>query len=58
MVLNLGGYLGFLSGIIFVFFGQVIIICCQEWGTNLSFLSGSLLFLGGSYLMIPEMLQE
>ena len=58
VVLNLGGSLGFLSGSIFGFFGQGTIICCQEWGTNFSFLSGSLLFLGGSYLMIPEMLQE
>ncbi len=51
-MLNLGGYLGFLIGIIFGFFGQVIIICCQEWRTNLSFLWGSLGFLMGSYLMI------
>ncbi len=40
------------------FFGQEPIICCQEWGTNFSFLWGSILFLGGSYLMIPEMLQK
>ena len=58
VVLNLFGSIGFLSGSFFGFFGQGAIICCQEWGTNFSFLWGSILFLGGSYLMIPEMLQE
>jgi hypothetical protein len=58
VVLNLFGSIGFLSGSLFGFFGQGPIICCQEWGTNFSFLWGSILFLGGSYLMIPEMLQK
>jgi hypothetical protein len=58
VVLNLLGSIGFLSGSLFGFLGQGAIICCQEWGTNFSFLWGSILFLGGSYLMIPEMLQE
>lgn len=58
VLLNLFGSVGFLSGSLFGFLGQGPFICCQEWGTNFSFLWGSVLFLGGSYLMIPEMLQD
>lgn len=58
VILNLVGSWGFLMGSIFGFFGQGTFQCCQQWGTNLSFLVGSLFFLGGSYLMIPETLTE
>jgi hypothetical protein len=58
VVLNLVGSVGFLSGSLFGFWGQGVIQCCQEWGTNLSFLIGSIFFLAGSYLMVPEMLEK
>lgn len=54
--LNLLGSFGFLSGSIFGFWGQGPSQCCQYWGTNVSFLLGSIFFLGGSYLLVPEML--
>ncbi|PZV19127.1 MAG: hypothetical protein DCF20_02405 [Pseudanabaena sp.] len=58
VILNLIGSVGFLSGSLFGFWGQGLVQCCQEWGTNFSFLAGSLFFLGGSYLMVPEMLDR
>ncbi len=58
VVLNLVGSVGFLSGSIFGFWGQGPIQCCQYWGTNFSFLLGSIFFLGGSYLLVPEMLDR
>jgi hypothetical protein len=58
VVLNLVGSAGFLSGSIFGFWGQGPMQCCQYWGTNGSFLLGSLFFLGGSYLLVPEMLDQ
>ena len=58
VVLNLLGSFGFLSGSIFGFWGQGPIQCCQYWGTNVSFLLGSIFFLGGSYLLVPEMLDR
>ena len=58
VVLNLLGSFGFLSGSIFGFWGEGPIQCCQYWGTNFSFLLGSIFFLGGSYLLVPEMLDK
>jgi hypothetical protein len=58
VVLNLVGSVGFLSGSIFGFWAQGPIQCCQYWGTNFSFLLGSIFFLGGSYLLVPEMLDR
>ena len=58
VILNLIGSVGFLSGSLFGFWGQGLVQCCQEWGTNFSFLAGSIFFLGGSYLMVPEMLDR
>ena len=58
VVLNLLGSVGFLMGSLFGFWGQGWVQCCQEWGTNFSFLAGSVFFLGGSYLMVPEMLDK
>ena len=58
VMMNLIGSFGFLSGSCFGFLGQGQWQCCQQWGTNFLFLVGSIFFLGGSYLMVPEILQE